>query len=146
MRPASPPGRPSAPARDGGAAPSAQVPTHTRSCAGAPARAHSRADFTSRLVMRAFLAVVLVVCGLAGCTPYIPVKPGFGTSALVPVGDIPPEFAQFNNYDPSVNGLLAYQLCATPYQPYVEKSVGAVPGGLVQAYGRCRNHVPLFGP
>lgn len=96
--------------------------------------------------MRALvLALVPVVAALAGCTPYIPVKPGFGTSALVAKGDIPPEFAEFNNYDPAVNKLLSDQICATPYQQYEEKSLGATPGGLVHAYGRCRNHVPLFG-
>jgi hypothetical protein len=96
--------------------------------------------------MRAFLALLLLSGLIAGCTPYIPVKPGLGTSALTPAGDIPPEFREFNNFDPAVNRLLASQLCATPYQLYAEKAVDAVPGHLVQAYGRCRNHVPLFGP
>ena len=95
--------------------------------------------------MRAFLALVLLSGLVAGCTPYIPVKPGFGTRALVPVGDIPPEFAEFNNFDPWVNRLRASQICATPYQLYEEKTIEAVPGRMVQAYGRCRNHVPLFG-
>ena len=95
--------------------------------------------------MRAFLVPVLAVCVLAGCTPYIPVKPGFGTSALVPTGDIPPEFREFNNFDPAVNKLVADQMCATPYQLYTDKSVGAATGDMVQTYGRCRNHVPLFG-
>jgi hypothetical protein len=96
--------------------------------------------------MRAFLALVLLSGLVAGCTPYIPVKPGFGTSALVPVGDIPPEFAEFNNFEPGVNRLLANQVCATPYQLYEEKAIHVIPGQMVQAYGRCRNHVPLFGP
>ena len=51
------------------------------------------------------------LCG--GCTPYIPVKDDFGTSALKPTGNIPPEFAEFNNYDPRVNALMADQICAT---------------------------------
>jgi hypothetical protein len=119
---------------------------NVRSCAEAPARAHSRGDFTPRTAMRAFLALSLLLGFVAGCTPYIPVKPGFGTSAAVPLGDIPPEFAEFNNFDPAVNTLLATQICATPYQLYNENSLGAVPGGMVQTYGRCRNHVPLFGP
>jgi hypothetical protein len=96
--------------------------------------------------MRAFLALLLLSALVVGCTPYIPVKPGFGTSALVPNGDIPPEFVESNNYDPAVNPLLASQMCATPYQLYNEKAIDAVPGRMVQAYGRCRNHVPLFGP
>jgi hypothetical protein len=97
--------------------------------------------------MRALASVLLMLLPLlAGCTPYIPVKPGFGTSAVVAKGDIPPEFAEFNNYDPAVNGLLAEQICATPYQLYEEKGLGGAPGSIVQAYGRCRNHVPLLGP
>ena len=96
--------------------------------------------------MRALLALVLLSGLVAGCTPYIPVKPGFGTSAAIPIGDIPPEFAEFNNFDPAVNTLLASQICATSYQLYNENGLGAVPGRIVQTYGRCRNHVPLFGP
>ena len=106
--------------------------------------------------MRALLALVLLPAILAGCTPYIPVKDDFGTSALVPAvglqptglsrGDIPPEFAEFNVYDPGVNTLLAAQLCATPYQPLEEKVLGASTGRLVQARGRCQTHTPLFGP
>jgi hypothetical protein len=95
--------------------------------------------------MRIFLATMLLSGLVVGCTPYIPVKPGFGTSALVPVGDIPTEYAEFNNFDPAVNYLLVTQLCATAYQPYWDKAVDATPGRMVQAYGRCRNHVPLFG-
>jgi len=96
--------------------------------------------------MRGFLALVLLPAIVVGCTPYIPVKDDFGTSTLVPAGDIPPEFAEFNIYDPAVNGLLADQICATPYQPLEEKSLGASSGRLVQARGRCQTHIPLFGP
>ena len=96
--------------------------------------------------MRALLALVLLPSILVGCTPYIPVKDDFATSALAPAGDIPPEFAEFNAYDPSVNRLLATQLCATPYQPIEEKVLGASTGRLVQARGRCQTHIPLFGP
>ena len=96
--------------------------------------------------MRAFLALVVVSAIVAGCTPYIPVKDDFGTSALAPAGDIPPEFAEFNVYDPGVNALLADQLCATPYQPLEAKTLGASSGRLIQARGRCQTHIPLFGP
>jgi hypothetical protein len=96
--------------------------------------------------MRTLLALALLSGLCAGCTPYIPVKPGFGTSALTPVGDIPPEYGEFNNFDPEINRLLAAQICATPYQVYEEKTIDAIPGRLAQSYGRCRNHVPLFGP
>ncbi len=96
--------------------------------------------------MRRFLALVLLPAIVASCTPYIPVKDDFGTSALAPAGDISPEFAEFNSYDPAVNGLLADQLCATPYQPLEEKSLAAASGRLVQARGRCQTHIPLFGP
>ena len=95
--------------------------------------------------MRALLIVALLTV-LAACAPYIPVKDDFGTSALVPVGDMPPEFAEFNVYDPAVNTLLASQLCATSYQPLEEKSLGAASGHLVQARGRCQTHIPLLGP
>ena len=96
--------------------------------------------------MRAFIAVVLLSSVVAGCTPYIPVKDDFGTSALVPAGDTPPEFAEFNVYNPQVNQLLADQYCATPYQPIDDQSLGAAPGRLVQARGRCQTHIPLWGP
>jgi hypothetical protein len=99
--------------------------------------------------MRALRVFVLMSAVLAGCTPYIPVKDDFGTSALAPPmapgGDIPPEFAEFNAYNPAVNGLLADQICATPYQPIEEKSLGSASGRLVEARGRCQTHVPLIG-
>ena len=96
--------------------------------------------------MRALLALVLLPAIVAGCTPYIPVKDDFGTSALAPAGDLPPEFVEFNAYNPAVNTLLADQLCPTPYQPLEEKSLGASSGRLVQTRGRCQTHIPLFGP
>ncbi|HMD62758.1 MAG TPA: hypothetical protein VKF83_02130 [Stellaceae bacterium] len=74
----------------------------------------------------------------AGCTPYIPVEDAFGTSALKPTGNIPPEFAEFNNYDPGVNALLADQICATRYIPLEDKSLRAAPGELIAEKGRCR--------
>ena len=46
----------------------------------------------------------------------------------------------------AVNTLLASQLCATSYYPLEQKTLGAVPGVIVQARGRCRSHIPLFGP
>jgi hypothetical protein len=96
--------------------------------------------------MRAFLAVLLLSTMLPGCTPYIPVKDDFGTTALLPAAGIPPEFAAFNNYDQGVNPLLAQQLCATSYQPLENQNVGAAPGRFDQAIGRCQIHTPLFGP
>ena len=96
--------------------------------------------------MRVLFLLVIVSSLLAGCTPYIPVKDNFGISALAPAGDTPPEFAEFNVYDPAVNGLLAGQYCATSYQPLTEQNLGAAPGRLVQAGGRCQTHIPLFGP
>ena len=95
--------------------------------------------------MRASI-VFAMLCLVAGCTPYIPVKPGFGVSAVAPAGDIPPEFAEFNNYDPGIHGLLAAQMCATPSQPLEVQSRGGLPGEMVHARWRCANHVPLFGP
>jgi hypothetical protein len=99
--------------------------------------------------MRAVSALILLsllTAGLsAGCTPLIPVKDDFGTSTLVSSGPVPPEFAEFNAYDASINPLLADQMCATPYQLLEEQSVAASPGRMVQAKGRCRTHVPIFG-
>src|ERR1700757_485560 len=72
-----------------------------------------------------------------GCVPYIPIKDQFGTSALKPTGNIPPEFAEFNNFDPQVNAVVADQVCATPYFLHTEKSLRASPGELVAWGGRC---------
>jgi hypothetical protein len=81
----------------------------------------------------------VLLANLAGaCTPYIPVEDAFTTSALKPTGNIPPEFADFNNYDPEVNALLTDQMCATPYIPLQEKSLRASPGELIAETGRCR--------
>src|SRR6516164_4404416 len=76
-----------------------------------------------------------------GLHPYIPVEDAFTTSALKPTGNIPPEFVEFNNYDPEVSTLLATQICARPYIPYYEKSLRASPGELVAETGRCRPYV-----
>src|SRR5207237_9713551 len=75
-----------------------------------------------------------------GCVPYIPIKGDFGTSALNPTGNIPPEFAEFNNYDPTVNALMTDQMCATAYVHLDDKSLRASPGELIAAQGRCRLH------
>ena len=77
---------------------------------------------------------------IAGCTPYIPVRDEFSTSALKPTGTIPPEFAEFNNYNPQVDPLLADQICATPYERQVLKSAEAAPGEIVDATGRCQTY------
>ena len=96
--------------------------------------------------MRAVFAFVLLAATLPGCTPFIPVRDDFGTSALAPSGETPPEFAKFNNYDPAVNALVANQLCATPYEAQQVRSDAASPGNLVAAEGRCQDHIPLIGP
>ena len=90
--------------------------------------------------MRIFFAGALISLLAAGCTPYIPVKDAFGVSALKPTGTIPPEFAEFNNYDPRIDTLLADQICATPYELQVEKSAAAEPGEIVSAAGRCATY------
>ena len=99
--------------------------------------------------MRVLLVPILLAATLAACTPYIPVKDDFGTSALAPPkptgGDIPPEFAEFNAYNPAVNDLLTDQICATPYQPLEAQTLSASSGRLVQARGRCQTHIPIFG-
>ena len=96
--------------------------------------------------MRLLLALVLPLSFAAGCTPFIPVRDDFATSALVPAGAAPPEFVEFNNFDPSVNTLLAQQMCATPAIPLEQKGLGAAPGHLVEATSRCQTHVPILGP
>ena len=96
--------------------------------------------------MRLFLALVIVAPLAAGCTPYIPERLDFGTSAAVPKGDIPPEYAAFNNYDPGVNSILANQICATSYQPRQITTADAAPGQLVTATGTCAPHTVLLGP
>ena len=95
--------------------------------------------------MRAFFALLLLSVLLPGCTPYIPIKDDFGTSALAPKNGVPPEFAEFNNYDPAVNALVANQICATPYEQLQARSVAAAPGEMIEARGRCATHIPLVG-
>jgi len=98
-----------------------------------------------RMTALPFYAALLIIGGLAGCTPFIPVKDDFGTSATVPAGNIPPEFAEFNAYDPAINPLLADQMCTTPYQPLEDKIMAAQPGRIVAARGRCTTHIPFWG-
>ena len=86
------------------------------------------------------LLSVLLANLAGGCTPYIPVEDAFTTSALKPTGNIPPEFAEFNNYDPSLNALLAQQSCATPYILLTDKSLRGSPGELIASSGRCQRY------
>jgi len=89
-----------------------------------------------------FGLISVLLASLAGaCTPYIPVEDAFTTSALKPTGNIPPEFVEFNNYDPELNALLADQVCATPYIPIQEKSLRGAPGELIAETGRCKPYV-----
>src|SRR6266853_1002946 len=80
--------------------------------ASSPARGHTRAAPLRRGSVMRVLFILALLSALAGCAPYIPVKDDFGTSALVPYGDMPPELAEFNRYDPTVSRLLADQVCA----------------------------------
>lgn len=95
--------------------------------------------------MRLLFAVALVAPLVASCTPYIPEKLDFGTSAAMPKGPIPPEYAGFNAYDPSVNAVLAQQVCATAYRPGDVTTSDASPGQLVTAHGTCAIHQPVIG-
>jgi hypothetical protein len=95
--------------------------------------------------MRLLIAFVLVSPLVAGCTPYLPMKQDFGVSAAAPKGDIPPEYAKFNAYDPNVNSVLADQICATKYQPGDVAASDATPGQLVTAHGTCATHMPIIG-
>ncbi|HXC90308.1 MAG TPA: hypothetical protein VNV18_09090 [Stellaceae bacterium] len=94
--------------------------------------------------MRTLFSLALLGVLAAGCTPYIPIKDEFGVSALRPTGEIPPEFAEFNRYDPRVNPLLAEQMCATPYQIEAVKALDAAPGEILAAQTRCRPYEPFF--
>ena len=68
-------------------------------------------------------------------------------SALRPAGTIPPEFADFNRYDPRLNSLFADQICATPYELQVLKALDAAPGEIVAAQGRCSTYqLSLINP
>lgn len=96
--------------------------------------------------MRFPYVLVLTAACLASCTPYIPAKLDFGTSAAVPKGDLPPEYARFNAYDANVNPMLANQICATSYQPGDVTTADASPGQLVTAHGTCAPHRPFTGP
>ena len=95
--------------------------------------------------MRIAIALAVLPLLFAGCTPNIPTKPDFGTSALAPSGETPPEYAQFNAYDPVRGALVSDQLCATPYTLAEQKSVDAVPGEIVTSRGSCEPHVPFIG-
>jgi hypothetical protein len=90
--------------------------------------------------MRTLFLLALTCLLIAGCTPYIPVRDEFSTSALKPTGTIPPEFAEFNSYNPQVDPLLADQICATPYELQVLRSAEAAPGEIVAASGRCQTY------
>jgi hypothetical protein len=95
--------------------------------------------------MRLLLALALLSPLVSGCTPYIPEKLDFGTSAAAAKGDIPPEYAEFNAYDPNVNPVLAQQICATSYQPGDVVTNDANPGQLITAHGTCAVHQPIVG-
>jgi hypothetical protein len=87
--------------------------------------------------MRLFLLVALPAALLSGCTPFIPIKDSFGTSAAKPTGNIPPEFLAFNNYDLQANPVITDQMCATAYTLNAEKSLRAAPGEIISWTGRC---------
>ena len=81
--------------------------------------------------MRLFFVLALPAVLSAACTPFIPIKDDFGTSAVIPTGNIPPEFAEFNRYDPQVNAVVSEQMCTTPYILDTEKSLRATPGEFI---------------
>jgi hypothetical protein len=95
--------------------------------------------------MRLALLVALASLLLAGCADRIPQKTGFGTTSLKPLGNIPPEFAAFNNYDPGVNAVLADQICAQPDVLLEQKNLPAQPGELIARRWRCQPYRVTFG-
>lgn len=114
-------------------------------CAGRRRGAHSAIRARRVARMRILCTVALVAGVAAGCTPYIPVKDDFAVSALAAPGEVPPEFAAFNAYDPSVGGLLAEQICATPPTRLAAHSLAATPGQIERDTVRCETHRPLLG-
>ena len=90
--------------------------------------------------MRLFFVLALPAALSGACTPFIPINDAFSTSAVKPTGNIPPEFAEFNRYDPQVNALVSDQMCATPYILDSEKSLRATPGEFVAWSGRCEQY------
>jgi len=90
--------------------------------------------------MRLFIALVPWVTFLCGCTPFIPIRDAFSTSAVAPTGNIPPEFFEFNNFDPGANTLIADQVCATPYILLTDKSLRSAPGEIIAQSGRCEQY------
>jgi hypothetical protein len=87
--------------------------------------------------MQLFIVATFVVMLLSACTPFIPIKENFGTSAVKATGNIPPEFVEFNRYDPQVDAVVSDQICATPYIRDTEKSLRATPGEFISWNGRC---------
>ena len=90
--------------------------------------------------MRLFFVLALPAVLSSACTPFIPIKDAFSTSAVKPTGNIPPEFVAFNRYDPQVNAAVSDQICATPYLLNTEKSLRATPGEFVAWSGRCEQY------
>ena len=90
--------------------------------------------------MRLFFVLALPAVLSTACTPFIPIKDAFSTSAVKPTGNIPPEFAELNRYDPQVNAVVSDQMCATPYILDTEKSLRATPGEFVAWSGRCEQY------
>jgi hypothetical protein len=106
-------------------------------CISGPRQAHCVAQPLVETVVRFLIYLAVPVTFLGGCTPYIPIKDNFTTSAAIPIGNLPPEFLAFNNYDPQVNAYVADQMCATPYILNTEKQLRATPGEFVTWTGRC---------
>ena len=103
-------------------------------------QAKSAGPTIGRSCMRLFIVLALEAVLAGACTPFIPIKDDFGTSAVKPTGNIPPEFAEFNRYDPQLNPLVSDQVCATPYLLDTEKSLRATPGEFVAWSGRCEQY------
>ena len=72
-------------------------------------------------------------------------REGAPDHSIIPPDISLPEFAKFNFYNPGINTLLADQICATPHIMLEDKSIGAIPGRLVQGRARCLTHIPLLG-
>jgi len=112
----------------------------TWSCVPGIEQAQSPGSTNGGPGMRLFFLIALPALLSSACTPFIPIKDDFGTSAAQATGNIPPEFLEFNRYDPQVDAVIADQTCATPYILNTEKSLRATPGEFIEWVGRCEQY------
>jgi len=117
-----------------------------RGC-GVPAGAGTLAGSVDAADRHARLISLMICCQaiLAGCTPYIPVKDDFATSALARRRH-PARVRRVQTPMTRRQYPVAAQLCATSYSRSRRRSRRVDRFDWSQARGRCQTHIPLFGP